>query len=78
PQGYQLAAARIGVPIEDCLIIEDSITGTTAAIASGAYLLGLTHSGPLPMDEKVCHVENLIDLELSGIVELFHPLLVKN
>jgi HAD superfamily hydrolase (TIGR01509 family) len=78
PQGYQLAAARISVPIEDCLIIEDSITGATAAIASGAYLLGVTHSGPLPMDEKVCHVENLIDLELSGIVELFQPLLVKN
>jgi HAD superfamily hydrolase (TIGR01509 family) len=78
PQGYQLAANRIGVPIEDCLIIEDSITGATAAIASGAYLLGVTHSGPLPMDEKVCHVENLIDLELSGIVELFQPLLVKN
>jgi len=78
PEGYQLAAARIGVPIEDCLIIEDSITGTTAAIASGAYLLGVTHSGPLPMAEKVCHVENLIDLELSGIVELFQPLLVKN
>jgi HAD superfamily hydrolase (TIGR01509 family) len=78
PEGYQLAAARIGVPIKDCLIIEDSITGTTAAIASGAYLLGVTHSGPLPMAEKVCHVENLIDLELSGIVELFQPLLVKN
>ena len=78
PQGYQLAAARIGVPIENCLVIEDSITGATAAIASGAYLLGLTHSGPIPMDEKVCHVENLIDLELSGIVELFQPLLVKS
>ncbi len=78
PQGYQLAASRVGVPIEDCLIIEDSITGATAAIASGAYLLGVTHSGPLPMGQKVCHVENLIDLELSGIVELFQPLLVKN
>ncbi len=78
PQGYQLAASRVGVPIEDCLIIEDSITGAMAAIASGAYLLGVTHSGPLPMGQKVCHVENLIDLELSGIVELFQPLLVKN
>ncbi len=78
PQGYQLAASRVGVPIEDCLIIEDSITGAMAAIASGAYFLGVTHSGPLPMGQKVCHVENLIDLELSGIVELFQPLLVKN
>jgi HAD superfamily hydrolase (TIGR01509 family) len=78
PQGYQLAASRIGVPIQHCLVIEDSITGATAAIASGAYLLGITHSGPLPSAEKVCHVENLIALELSGIVELFHPLLVKN
>ena len=78
PQGYQLAASRIGVPIQDCLVIEDSITGATAAIASGSYLLGITHSGPLPSAEKVCHVENLIALELSGIVELFQPLLVKN
>jgi HAD superfamily hydrolase (TIGR01509 family) len=78
PEGYQLAAARIGVPIQDCLIIEDSITGASAAIASGAYLLGLTHSGPLPIGDKVCHIENLIALELSGIVELFQPLLVKS
>jgi beta-phosphoglucomutase-like phosphatase (HAD superfamily) len=78
PQGYQLAASRIGVPIQDCLVIEDSITGATAAIASGAYLLGITHSGPLPSAEKVRLVENLIALELSGIVELFQPLLVKN
>ncbi|MBM3655583.1 MAG: HAD family phosphatase [Actinobacteria bacterium] len=78
PQGYLLAASRIGVAIEECLVIEDSITGAAAAISSGAYLLGITRSGPLPEGEKVRHVKSLIALDLSGIVQLFQPLLVEN
>lgn len=40
PQPYQLAAARLGVPPERCLVVEDSATGVTAAVAAGAVTMG--------------------------------------
>lgn len=48
PDLYLHAAARLGVPIEACAIIEDSRIGATGAVASGAYVIGLcaaTHCG---------------------------------
>lgn len=41
PDIYLHAAAAIGVPIEKCAIIEDSVVGATGAVASGAYVIGL-------------------------------------
>jgi sugar-phosphatase len=36
PEGFLLAAARLGVPIEDCLVFEDSPAGVAAGKAAGA------------------------------------------
>lgn len=36
PDIYVLAAKRIGVPIESCVVIEDSLSGITAAVRAGA------------------------------------------
>lgn len=41
PDIYLHAADRLGVPIADTLIIEDSPVGVTGAIASGAQVVGL-------------------------------------
>lgn len=41
PDVYLHAAQALGVPIERCAILEDSPVGTTAAVASGAYVIGL-------------------------------------
>ena len=41
PDLYFHAAAAIGVPIERVAIVEDSPVGVTAAVASGAYVIGL-------------------------------------
>jgi beta-phosphoglucomutase-like phosphatase (HAD superfamily) len=48
PDLYLHAADRLGVPIADCAVIEDSVVGATGAVASGAYVIGLcagTHCG---------------------------------
>ncbi|MGO4533828.1 HAD-IA family hydrolase [Leifsonia sp. 2MCAF36] len=39
PQGYRLAAERVGVPIEDCVVFEDAEAGLVAAVASGARVV---------------------------------------
>jgi HAD superfamily hydrolase (TIGR01509 family) len=36
PDVYLLAAARLGVPPQSCLVVEDSLPGAQAAIAAGA------------------------------------------
>jgi len=49
PDLYLHAAAQLGVPIEHCVIIEDSPVGATGAVASGAHVVGLIagqHCGP--------------------------------
>jgi HAD superfamily hydrolase (TIGR01509 family) len=41
PDIYLYAAERLGVPIGDCVILEDSEVGATGALASGARVIGL-------------------------------------
>ena len=41
PDLYLFVAERLGVPIGDCVIIEDSRVGATGALASGARVIGL-------------------------------------
>ncbi|WP_085809998.1 HAD family phosphatase [Sphingomonas sp. TZW2008] len=41
PDLYLYGAARLGVPIERCAILEDSPVGATGAVASGGYVIGL-------------------------------------
>lgn len=41
PDLYLYAAREIVVPIQDCVIIEDSKVGATGALASGARVIGL-------------------------------------
>jgi HAD superfamily hydrolase (TIGR01509 family) len=41
PDLYVHAAKKLGVPIADCVIIEDSAVGATGALASGARVIGL-------------------------------------
>jgi HAD superfamily hydrolase (TIGR01509 family) len=42
PDIYQLAAKRAGFNPAHCLVVEDSITGATAALAAGCKVIGFT------------------------------------
>ncbi|WP_308291537.1 HAD family phosphatase [Microbacterium sp. G2-8] len=47
PDPYLAGAEALGVDIRDCVAIEDSPTGLTSAVASGAAALGVPHIVPL-------------------------------
>ncbi|MDD5082302.1 MAG: HAD family phosphatase [Dehalococcoidales bacterium] len=46
PQVFLLAAQKLGVGVEKCLVIEDSVVGATAAKAAGMYCLAVTNTHP--------------------------------
>ncbi|MDD3806899.1 MAG: HAD family phosphatase [Candidatus Marinimicrobia bacterium] len=41
---YVTAAQKLGVPIEQCIVIEDSIRGITSGKKSGAFIIAITTS----------------------------------
>lgn len=64
PQGYLLAARRLGVSPDECVVIEDSINGLKAGCASGARVVGLATTNTRS------DIESLSDIvadDISGI-----------
>jgi HAD superfamily hydrolase (TIGR01509 family) len=53
PEGYLLAATSGGHEITNCLVLEDSLTGVTAAKASGAWVLAVPHLVPIEKHGRV-------------------------
>ena len=53
PEGYLLAASSGGHEISNCLILEDSLTGVTAAKAAGAWVLAVPHLVPIEKSGRV-------------------------
>lgn len=41
PDPYLLAASRLGVPLDRCLVVEDSVYGVTAGVAAGAFTVAI-------------------------------------
>lgn len=62
PEGFALAARRLGVEIERCLVVEDSVPGAEAGRRAGAVVAGLRG---LPADIPVD--------DLSEVAALLQP-----
>jgi HAD superfamily hydrolase (TIGR01509 family) len=67
PDMYLLAASKLGAEAKDCIVLEDSVTGLTAAVASGARVIGVTATHPHPNE----HAEAL---RLRGASAIIHDL----
>jgi HAD superfamily hydrolase (TIGR01509 family) len=59
PEGYLLAANSGGHEISNSLVLEDSLTGVTAAKASGAWVLAVPHLVPIEKSGRVDVTESL-------------------
>jgi beta-phosphoglucomutase-like phosphatase (HAD superfamily) len=46
PEPYLNAANQIGIPIEKCVVIEDSVNGIRSGKAAGAKVIGITTTFP--------------------------------
>ena len=70
PEAYVKAATMSGSDISNCLVFEDSLTGMNAAIASGAYLVGVPHLVSIAESSRVRVIKSLEQLSYSKIKEL--------
>lgn len=67
PDIYWHAARAIGVDIAECVILEDSVVGATAAVASGAFVIGLCAGSHC----AVGHDRRLVALGVDAIAHDF-------
>ena len=77
PDMFLLAAKNAGTKADNCLVVEDSVTGVTAAVDAGCWTLGFTGT----YEDEVRHGIKLKDIgaeavfskmaDLSALVETF-------
>ena len=64
PDVYQLAARRAGFTPAHCLVVEDSVTGATAALAAGCKVIGFTGVA----HEPAARARELKELGVSHVI----------
>lgn len=70
PEAYLTAAEALGVDITRCVAVEDSVTGSAAAAASGARVVVVPHLVDVPPHPALARAETLAGLTLAGLVAL--------
>lgn len=72
PQGYLLAAQAVGLPIEDCFVVEDSLPGLEAGQRSGATVIGIATTNPRRAVEAKAHytVDTVGDLNVDTLLAM--------
>lgn len=77
PQGYRLAADRLGVSASACIVLEDSVPGCAAGVLAGAVVLAVPNQVALPaLPDQVIRHEGLDGLgwdDLRAIYRAVRP-----
>lgn len=70
PAPYLTAARLLGVPIGQCVAIEDSPAGVASALAAGAAVVAVPHEVPLDGADGVHVRDSLVGVDLALLAEL--------
>jgi sugar-phosphatase len=78
PDGYLAAAGALGVPITDCLVLEDAPAGVAGALAAGAKLIVVGgEAGQPDHPNQLAAVQDLTGIRArrlpDGRIELTYP-----
>lgn len=63
PEGYSLAAARLGVKPEECVVIEDALPGIAAAKSAGMKVIAVKNKGLRDVSQADTQVEDLTQID---------------
>ena len=69
PDGYLAAAAAVGVPPGECLVVEDSAAGIAAGIAAGATVVAVRAGNFHGQDQSAAHhhIDTLDELTVAFV-----------
>lgn len=71
PAPYLRAAELLGVAAEDCLAIEDSVTGAQSADAAGCVVLVVPNDVAVPDGQRRRHIESLAGLGVADLRDIY-------
>jgi len=71
PDPYLQAAELLGVPIEECLVIEDSPDGVLSAERADAVVLAVPDRVPVPSGLRRTHRTSLVGLTVTDLATAF-------
>ncbi|TRZ55599.1 MAG: HAD family phosphatase [Streptomycetaceae bacterium] len=71
PDAYLLAANKCNADISQSLIFEDSLTGVSAAKASGAWLIAVPHLVTIPESARVRSIKSLEQITFVKLEGLY-------
>ena len=74
PDPYLRAAELLGLEPGDCLAIEDSVTGSTAAERAGCAVLVVPNDVPVPGSERRRHAESLAGLDAAALRRVYREI----
>ena len=73
PQVFLLAAQKLGIEPENCIVIEDSVAGITAAKRAGMRCLAVTNTHPrVALTEADLIVDNLETVKVNDLEALLN------
>jgi HAD superfamily hydrolase (TIGR01509 family) len=70
PEPYLLAASRLGVAAEACVVVEDSRAGVTAGLAAGAHVLAVESDVQLPDDPRLSRADSLRAVTVDDLARI--------
>ena len=76
PEPYLRAADLLEVSISNCVVFEDSETGVTSGLASGAQVIGIPHLINLAPHENLRIVDSLSDVSIDKLRNWYPTLFV--
>ncbi|MCW2135898.1 haloacid dehalogenase superfamily, subfamily IA, variant 3 with third motif having DD or ED [Actinoplanes cyaneus] len=71
PEPYLTAAGLLGVPIAECVAIEDSPSGVASAVAAGARVLAVPSDVELPSHDGILLRESLAGVDVPFLAAMF-------
>ena len=77
PDPYLRAAALLGLTPEECLAVEDSVTGTAAAERAGCPVLVVPNDVAVPGGSRRKHVSSLAELDAADLRAIHSQLITR-
>ncbi|MFH1652300.1 MAG: HAD family phosphatase [Chloroflexota bacterium] len=72
PQGFLLAARKLGVPPDNCMVMEDAVAGVAAAKRAGMLCVAVTNTHPADrLGEADLVVASLEAVDVAALQRLF-------